>query len=411
MLKKLNEYLALPLLGLIRLYQWTLSPDKGLPSLWLKWKVCLHHPHCSQYSIDVLKRYGFVPGVAYALDRVISCNPMSVRKYPTFDSQKAYDPPFYRVVFFSWSPLGEPFLKQLFDDPRFEIVWVVSMPPKPVWRGQKVRPNTVAQYAKKLWISNIQTPSKLWLKASEGMQFYSWLKKLDPDFLVVVAYGKIIPKHILDAAKIAPINVHWSLLPKYRWASPLQQVFLDQETKTGITVMKMNEKMDEWEILDKLEVAIPFDWTVEDLINWIKQYWPKFLADTLRNYAKWEIKSVVQNNTEATYTSKISKEDGQIDPWTLPLNKIYAKYRAYKIWPWIWFLLDGDFVHKDLLVKVEKLEVDQNEFEKYKDLPLIVDKIQGKLNPAISLLRVKPAGRSSMDFEDFKRWYRFLQVT
>ena len=152
---------------------------------------------------------------------------MSVRKYPTFDGQKAYDPPFYKVVFFSGSPLGVPFLKALSQDPRFEVVGVVSMPPKPVGRGQKVSPNVVASFAQELGIDNIKTPSKLTPKTSEGEEFIKWLKELSPDFLVVVAYGKIIPQAVLDIARIAPVNVHGSILPAYRGASPLQEVFLD----------------------------------------------------------------------------------------------------------------------------------------------------------------------------------------
>ena len=112
-IQKINKILSNPFIRLIRLYQITLSPDQGLPSLRLKGRVCTHEPHCSKYSAEVLKKYGFWPGIRYATDRVLHCTPSMTIKH---------DPSHYRVVFCSSAPIGVPFLQELENDPRFEVV-------------------------------------------------------------------------------------------------------------------------------------------------------------------------------------------------------------------------------------------------------------------------------------------------
>ena len=157
--------------------------------------------------------------------------------------QKQYDPDHYKVVFCSSAPIGVPFLQALFDDNRFEVVGAVTMPDAPSGRGMEMHENVIKSEALKFKTKTdfVCTPTKLNPeKSEEGKQFAEWLKSKNPDFLVVIAYGKIIPQTILDIPNIAPINVHGSLLPKYRGASPLQSAFLDNEAETGITIMKMN---------------------------------------------------------------------------------------------------------------------------------------------------------------------------
>lgn len=143
---------------------------------------------------------------------------------------KIYDPDHYRVVFFSSAPIGVPFLQRLADDKRFEITGVVTMPDAPSGRGMQLQENIIKQKAKKLVVPPltkegdhevvedfISTPTKLNPeKSDEGRQFAQRLAEKQPDFLVVIAYGKIIPQAILDIPRVAPINVHGSLLPRYR---------------------------------------------------------------------------------------------------------------------------------------------------------------------------------------------------
>ncbi|MBP7847873.1 hypothetical protein KA013_01455 [Patescibacteria group bacterium] len=156
----------------------------------------------------------------------------------------------------------------------------------------KVQPNPIKTHAQQIGVkeSNIQTPHSLKLTspkfAKQAQEFHDWLHDVDPDFIVVIAYGKIIPQTILDIPHVAPINVHGSLLPSYRGASPLQTVFLDNQSKTGVTIMVMNAKLDEGDILSKKEIKIPLDWTAKELIEKMKEVGPSLLLKTLRAYGK-----------------------------------------------------------------------------------------------------------------------------
>ncbi len=259
-LKKLDRLLAQIAMGLIRLYQLTISPDKGLLSFVLKGRICSHQPHCSEYGLKCLKRYGFWHGLPKISDRVLHCTP---------SMQKIYDPEHYRVVFCSSAPIGVPFLQELARDKRFEVVGVVTQEDKPVGRGLQLTPNIIKQTALELFgekgdfQSNyppykggggevlekkspfsqggcpegaggfIQTPTKINPEKSlEGKNFFDRLQAKNPDFLVVIAYGKLLPQSVLDLPIFGPINVHGSLLPKYRGASPLQSVFLADEQQS-----------------------------------------------------------------------------------------------------------------------------------------------------------------------------------
>ncbi|MDR2190402.1 MAG: membrane protein insertion efficiency factor YidD [Candidatus Peribacteria bacterium] len=119
----IDSFLASLIIFFIKLYQLTLSPDKGIFSPVLKGRVCAHEPHCSEYAIKTLKRYGFWKGIGKATDRILSCKPRM---------EKIYDPAYYRIVFFSSAPIGVPFLEALAQDKRFEIVGVVSQADKPM---------------------------------------------------------------------------------------------------------------------------------------------------------------------------------------------------------------------------------------------------------------------------------------
>ena len=120
--------------------------------------------------------------------------------------------------------------------------------------------------------------------SEEGRQFAERLTEKNPDFLVVIAYGKIIPQAILDIPNIAPINIHGSLLPKYRGASPIQSTLLNNDKETGITIMKMDATMDTGNMIDILRFTIPFSRTTKELIDEMKKIGPKFLNNTLRKF-------------------------------------------------------------------------------------------------------------------------------
>jgi len=583
--KKIDKIISGFFIFLIKIYQYILSPDKGIPSLWLKWKICMHEPHCSEYGIRVLRRYGILKWLFLTSDRVLHC---------TWGMNKIYDPEFYKVVFFSSAPIGVTFLEELSKDKRFEIVGVVTQCDKPAgrwmemcqniikttsknifkntiidkvilldgfgWDGESNRfprlknvleaqwiivynpcpVNTnepiledqldylIKNYADKIdektviiwhslgcllanhfitttwkkirklisvapafrendiddiikrfpgfskskhflenyqkkdfdvkkleklinehivyisdndpfipfdkvnnyyknnfsnikikyfewkwhfnessWIKQlteilsdifyIYTPNKLNPeKSNEGKEFAERLKNKEPDLLVVIAYGKIIPQAILDIPKIAPINIHGSLLPKYRGASPIQSIFLNDEKETWITIMKMDASMDTWNMIEKLKFKIAFDWTCKDIIEKMKEVWPKFLNDVLWKYSKQMLGEEAQNNDDASYCSKIEKEGWLIDPEKDSLEEIYNKYRGFFLWPKIYFEL------KWKRIIVEELKLDEKIFEENKNKSLLNEKT---LNPAVIEIKIKPEGKKVMDWNSFLNGY------
>lgn len=390
--KNFDKILTYILLFFIRIYQYSLSPDEWLFSLVLKWKICTHEPHCSAYAVQVLKRYGFFKSIPLIIERILSCKP---------STKKMYDPAFYKVVFCSSANIWIPFLEELNSNPKFEICGIITQADKPAWRWMQLHENPIKKLAKQLYPDKnddfIQTPLKINPdKSIEGQNFYEWLKNKNPDFLVVISYWKILPQAILDVAKFWSINVHGSLLPKYRGASPLQSIFLNKEKESWITIMHMNAWMDTWDIIDQLKFQIKFEWTVKELIEALEKVWPKFLWDTLYYYAKHQIKSKKQDEKIATLCQKIEKSDWEIFPFEDSLEDIYAKYRAYFIRPKVRFKLNWK------TIIVDELKLNENFYESSKNKPLFDWK---SLNQAIEKILLKPEWKKWMDWKSFVNWY------
>lgn len=330
------------------------------------------------------------------MDRISRCTPWNT---------KTYDPVRYRVVFASWSPIGVPFLQALVDDPRYDVVWVLTMPDMPSGRGMKMQENIISQTAQQLNVPNIKKPHSLRLDskkyADEAQQTYERLQSWDIDILYVVAYGNILPQHILDIPKIAPINIHGSLLPAYRGASPLQTVFLDGLSQTGITLMKMEAWLDSGPMIDKQIFKLGFSDTVVDLMQRVKENTPRWSLDSIDRYVHGELEEEMQDETQVTHCGKIHKEDGQIDFFVDTLDSVWRKYKAYVMWPKIYTMFPIENWDKKLLL-IEQLVLNEIEFSQYKDQPLYDWK---NLNLAIMLLEVKPEGKRAMSWDDFKRGY------
>ncbi len=333
------------------------------------------------------------------MDRVFRCKPSYT---------KIYDPTHYRVVFLSGAPIWIPFLQELAKDKRFEVVWVVTMPDKARDRWHKIQENVIKIEAWKLKI-DCTTPTKLNPKSSEeGKHFAEWLKNKDVDYLITIAYGKIIPQAILDIAKIKSVNVHGSLLPKYRGASPIQSVFLNNEKESWLTIMEMVKEMDAGPIIDSLKIKLKFHWTAKNLINAFQEKWPTFLNNTLWKYGKKILWEVRQNKNAVTFCSKIEKWDAEIDLTNTSLEEVYNKYRAYALWPKIFFFLWNEFgKHQGKRIVIEEMVLDE---ERFSDTKIKMRPVWGgpvsKLNSAITTLIVKPAGKNPMSWEDFIKWYK-----
>lgn len=234
------------------------------------------------------------------------------------------------AYFWTWE-FSASILSDILKDDFFDVKLVVSQADKKVWREQILTQTPVKKIALENNLEVLQ-PEKL----KENTEFFDKLKSLYLDFIIVVAYGKIIPKEILDIPANFVVNIHGSILPLYRWASPIQESIKSWDTKTWLTIMKMSEWMDEWDILSIKEVEINILDKTKDIFDKFSKIWTNLLSETLQKYLNWEIKSIKQDNSKATYCGKISKEDWKIDFSNMKAKEIYDLWRAYSIWPGVY---------------------------------------------------------------------------
>jgi len=243
--------------------------------------------------------------------------------------------PKIRIVFFGTPEISLPTLYSLIGKQfvgEYEISYVVTSPDKPTGRGKSLSPTPVRRLAEKFSIP-VLTPEKI----KNNTEFLNQLKKAGPDFLVLISYGKILPKEILDIPKKAPLNIHFSLLPKYRGPSPIQAAILNGDKRTGVTIFKMNERIDEGEIFVKARVKIKPDDTTRSLSNDLSLLGADLVNYTAHTLTTNKLKPKKQIHKNATYSKLISKEDGFINLKRPPAAvKLDRMIRAYYPWPGVW---------------------------------------------------------------------------
>jgi methionyl-tRNA formyltransferase len=255
-----------------------------------------------------------------------------------------------RIVFMGTAELSCASLEKLAGSKEFSIVAVVTQPDKPKGRDLKLTPSPVKVLAEKLNLPVLQP-----LKARDA-SFIQQLRELKPDLMVVVAYGQILPQTILDVPLHGCLNVHTSLLPKYRGAAPIQWAVADGEPETGVTIMKMDAGLDTGPILSTRRTPIlPTD-DSQTLHDRLAQLGADLLAETIPGYVAGKILPQPQPAEGSTYAAKIKKEDGRID-WNLPAVKIWNRLRAFTPWPGAFAFVNAGT--KPQLLKIWKVEVVQ----------------------------------------------------
>ncbi len=226
------------------------------------------------------------------------------------------------IVFFGTPEFAVPTLKSLIHSGE-DIALVVSQPDKPKGRGRQVMPTPVKEVALKNHIPVLQ-PNKL-------SEIQGTLHEIGPEFLVVVAYGKILPKDILEVPKRGAINVHASLLPRYRGAAPIQWALLNGDSVTGVTTMLMDEGLDTGDILLKEETPISDSDNAQSLSERLSLIGAELLLKTLQAMRNGTLKPVPQSG-EATYAPPIRPEQGRID-WHRPAKEIENLVKGLYLWP------------------------------------------------------------------------------
>jgi methionyl-tRNA formyltransferase len=239
----------------------------------------------------------------------------------------------YRIVFFGTPDFAVPSLAALLEGPD-EVVGVVCQPDRPAGRGQRLHPPPVTVMAEERGLPVVQ-PQKL----RDG-RATDLLHRWNPDLIVVAAYGRILPREILDLPRFGCINVHASLLPKYRGAAPIQWAILCGEAVTGVTIMRMNERMDEGDILLQRQLEILPGETYGELQVRLAKLGSDALRDAVAGLKGGRLLATPQDDRAATLAPMIEKEDGRVD-WAQPAEVIVRKVRAFNPWPSTFTRLDG----------------------------------------------------------------------
>jgi len=253
--------------------------------------------------------------------------------------------PPWRIIFFGTPSFALPALQSLLKGPD-EVVGVVTQPDREKGRGRKIVTSPVKELAFRHGLPVLQ-PEKV-----KEEVFQEEMRGLQPDLFVVVAYGQIFPKSLLDIPKRGAVNVHASLLPRYRGAAPIARAILEGEEVTGVTTMAMDEGMDTGDILLQAEVPIGTEVTCEILHDRLAAVGAQLLTKTLEKMKAGEIRPVPQDHSKATYAPPLKKEDGHIR-WEKEATEIDRQIRALNPWPGA-FTKWGDRLLKVLRGKIRE---------------------------------------------------------
>ena len=299
-----------------------------------------------------------------------------------------------RILFIGTGDIGMPTLQALLKS-EHEIVGVVTQPDKPVGRAQTIEPPPIKKALAATKIRVLQ-PARI-----KDRQAIEEIHALTPDVIVVMAYGQILPSDILEVPKITCLNLHASLLPRWRGAAPIQAAIAAGDRKTGITVMYMNEGLDTGDILLQCAIDIEPTDTGGSLHDRLAKVAPETLLESLELLENGRAPRIPQHDALATYASKLKREDGKID-WTNPADAIERKIRAFDPWPGAFMKYDGQnlkiFSATILALRGTPGEILQSE------KGLVIAAGEG----ALSLGQVQLEGKRRMTAAEFLRGHRAL---
>jgi methionyl-tRNA formyltransferase len=243
-----------------------------------------------------------------------------------------------RIVFCGTPEFAVPSLRRLAERPEFSIEAVISQPDRPRGRGQHVSSSPVKEAALEIGLHVYQPET---IKSESSQEF---LKRVAPDAVVIIAYGQIIPAKLLTIPRLGWINVHGSLLPRYRGAAPIHWAIANGETVTGLTTMQINAGMDTGPTLLRREVAIGPDETAPELAARMSAVGADTIVESLLQFDRGEISPAPQDEKSATYAPILKKEDGRID-WGRPAQQNYNRMRGFTPWPGSYTTFRGQTCH------------------------------------------------------------------
>lgn len=301
------------------------------------------------------------------------------------------------IVFFGTSDFALGILHKLIDS-KHKVLAVVTQPDRQKGRALKISPPPT-----KVLAATKNIPVYQPVDASDRGSV-SYLKHLKADIFVVVAFGQILSREVLGIPKIFSVNIHGSLLPRYRGAAPTNWAIVNGDAVSGITIIKMNEKMDEGDIILKKEIAIDNEDTNITLSEKLSDLGADAIMEAMELIEAGKMNAIKQDGAAATYAPKLKKEDGLIN-WNEPAIKIHDKVRAFLPWP-------GAYTHfNGKVLKILKTEVVESGLEKAKNGEFVsILKNKGILvktgKDGLVVQYVQIEGKKSMDAESFLRGHR-----
>ncbi len=298
-----------------------------------------------------------------------------------------------KIVFMGTPEIAVPSLKTLVEN-GFDIPLVITQPDKPKGRGQAVQFPPVKEYALTVGL-DVYQPEKI----KNNTEVMEKLKSISPDFFAVVAYGKILPQNVLDIPKIAPVNVHFSLLPKYRGPAPVNWAIMNGEEETGVDTMLMDAGMDTGDILLTAKIPI-LKKNAGELADELAVTGAELLIKTLNEFEN--ITPVKQDNDKATKAPMMNKDMGLID-WSQDAYKIERMIRAFTPWPAGYSMLDSK------KVKIFKSDVVESNHNAAAGTIINIEKDSITVacgNNALKILELQLEGKKRMDTKSFLTGYK-----
>ncbi|MFA5829093.1 MAG: methionyl-tRNA formyltransferase [Candidatus Gracilibacteria bacterium] len=297
-----------------------------------------------------------------------------------------------KIIFMGTPEIAVPCLESLYNCDGFEISAVVTQEDKKVGRKQEIEAPPVKIWALKHNLPVLQPPI-----IKNNKEFLKVLKALNPDFIVVIAFGKILPEEVLNLPKYDSINIHVSLLPKYRGASPIEEALLNGDKETGISIMKMEEKLDTGPIYFVKKLQIEPEDNAETLRIKLSLLAGAAIPIILKEISEGNLKAIPQNESKATHCHKITKEDGLINLQSMGAEEIDNRIKAYTPWPACHLFIEN----KRFKILEAKIDLSKNE-ESGKVIDIDKNSIAiGTKKGLLIPLKVQLEGKPAMDIQDF----------
>ncbi|MDC0059726.1 methionyl-tRNA formyltransferase [Pelagibacteraceae bacterium] len=291
----------------------------------------------------------------------------------------------FKIVFMGTPEFSVPTLDALFKN-KFDVICTYTQPAKKSKRGQKINPTPIEEYCKKKKL-NFKNPINL--NHSDELKIF---EKFSPDIVVVVAYGKIIPKNFLNIPKFGFINIHASLLPKWRGAAPIQRAIMSGDKKAGVSIMKIEEKLDSGPVLASSELELDQNVTHGEIEKKLSVVGANLLIESLKIIESGNSKFVDQDHSQATYAKKINKGETKIN-WNLDASKVLAHIHALSPNPGAWLEYENE---RFKILRAKKSSINGNPGTLLDENLTIACK-----SDSIQILEIQRQGKNKQTAKDF----------